>query len=108
MSILLDNQHQDEYIEKYMAEHKERGLSLTATTDAVPAYATADFIIIAAPTNYDPKTNFFDCSAVEAVLGLIKNATADREIKPTIVIKSTVPVGYTAAIRERLRRQSCL
>ena len=58
----------DEYIEKYMAEHKERKLSLRATTDAAAAYADADFIIVAAPTNYDPKTNFFDCSAVETVL----------------------------------------
>ena len=93
---------QDEYIEKYMAEHEERGLNLTATTDAAPAYASADFIIIAAPTNYDPKTNFFDCSAVETVLGLIKQATADRETKPTIVIKSTIPVGYTVHVREKM------
>ena len=93
---------QDEYIEKYMAEHAERGLSLTATTDAAPAYASADFIIIAAPTNYDPKTNFFDCSAVEAVLAIIKEATADREVKPTVVIKSTIPVGYTVHVREKM------
>ena len=93
---------QDEYIEKYMAEHEERGLSLHATTDAVPAYADANFIIVAAPTNYDPKTNFFDCSAVESVLALIKDATADKETKPTIVIKSTIPVGYTAHVREKL------
>jgi nucleotide sugar dehydrogenase len=90
---------QDEYIERYLSEHEERGLSLRATLDARAAYADADFIIIAAPTNYDPKTNFFDCSAVETVLELIKEATADR--KPTIVIKSTVPVGYTAQIREK-------
>ena len=69
---------QDEYIERYMAEHEERGLCLSATTDAASAYATADFIIIAAPTNYDPKTNFFDCSAVETVLGIIKAATEDK------------------------------
>ncbi len=93
---------QDEYIEKYMAEHEKRGLSLTATTDAAAAYNDADFIIVAAPTNYDPKTNFFDCSAVESVLSLIKEITADREIKPAIVIKSTVPVGYTAQVREKL------
>jgi len=93
---------QDEYIEKYMAEHEVRGLSLTATTDAASAYASADFIIIAAPTNYDPKTNYFDCSAVEAVLGLIKEATADKAAKPTVVIKSTIPVGYTAHVREQL------
>ena len=93
---------QDEYIEKYMAEHTERGLSLQATTDAVSAYADADYIIVSAPTNYDPKTNFFDCSAVESVLGLIKEATTEREMKPTIVIKSTIPVGYTVHIREKM------
>ena len=95
---------QDEYIEKYLAEHEARGLSLTATTDGAPAYASADFIIVAAPTNYDPKTNFFDCSAVEGVLKLIREATADRELKPTVVIKSTIPVGYTAQVREKLGR----
>ena len=93
---------QDEYIEKYLAEHAQRGLSLTATTDAAAAYASADFILVAAPTNYDPKTNFFDCSAVEGVLKLIREATAGREIQPTVVIKSTIPVGYTAAVREKL------
>lgn len=56
---------QDDYIEKFMAEHEERGLNLTATTDAEVAYSTADFVIIAAPTNYDPQKNFFDTSAVE-------------------------------------------
>ena len=59
---------QDEYIERYLAEHEARALSLTATTDAAAAYAEADFVVVAAPTNYDPKTNFFDCSAVESVL----------------------------------------
>ena len=93
---------QDEYIEKYMAEHEERGLSLKATTDGASAYKDADFIIVAAPTNYDPKTNFFDCTAVESVLSLIKETTADREVKPTVVIKSTIPVGYTMHVREKL------
>ena len=93
---------QDEYIEKYLAEHERRGLSLTATTDAASAYASADFIIVAAPTNYDPKTNFFDCSAVESVLKLIREATADREVRPTVVIKSTIPVGYTVQVRKTL------
>ena len=93
---------QDEYIEKYMAEHEERSLSLTATTDGASAYKDAEFIIVAAPTNYDPKTNFFDCSAVESVLSLIKETTADREVKPTVVIKSTIPVGYTMHVREKL------
>lgn len=92
---------QDEYIERYLAEHEKRKLSLTATTDAEAAYTDADFIIIAAPTNYDPKTNFFDCTAVEAVLALIKKSTIDRTTKPTVVIKSTVPVGYTVQVREK-------
>ena len=93
---------QDDYIEKYLAEHKERNLSFVATTDAESAYKDADFIIVAAPTNYDPKTNFFDCSAVESVLSLIKSVTDSRENKPTIVIKSTIPVGYTMQVREKL------
>ena len=93
---------QDEYIEKYMAEHMKKGLSLSATTNAISAYADADFIIVSAPTNYDPKTNFFDCSAVESVLALVKEATAERDVKPTVVIKSTIPVGYTVHIREKM------
>lgn len=93
---------QDDYIEKYMREHEERGLSLKATTDGPAAYKDADFVIVAAPTNYDPKTNFFDCSAVESVLKLIKETTAKKKQKPTIVIKSTIPVGYTAQVREQL------
>ncbi len=93
---------QDEYIEKYLAEHEERGLSLTAVVDGKDAYASADYIIVAAPTNYDPKTNFFDCSAVESVLALVKEVTADCEKKPTIVIKSTIPVGYTKDVRKKL------
>ena len=95
---------QDEYIEKYLDEAKKdkRNLDLTATTDGAAAYADADFIIIAAPTNYDPKQNFFDCSAVESVLALIKESTADRETKPTVIIKSTIPVGYTVHIREKM------
>lgn len=92
----------DEYIERYLAEHEKRGLSLSATTDAAKAYAEADFIIVAAPTNYDPKTNYFDCSAVESVLGVVKEATKDRESKPTIIIKSTIPVGYTLSVREKM------
>ena len=93
----------DEYIEKYLAEAKaeERRLDLTATIDGKAAYKDADFIIIAAPTNYDPQKNFFDCSAVEAVISLVLEAAADREAKPTIVIKSTIPVGYTKSIREK-------
>ena len=93
---------QDDYIEKYLseAERGKRELHLTTTTDGTTAYASADYIILAVPTNYDHKTNYFDCSAVETVLRLIKDCTSDRETKPTIVIKSTIPVGYTAHVRE--------
>ena len=93
---------QDDYIEKFLAEHAERGLSLKATRDAVSAYSEADYIIVAAPTNYDPRSNFFDCSAVESVLSVIKETTADRAVKPTVVIKSTIPVGYTVHVREKM------
>lgn len=93
---------QDDFIEQYLAEHEERQLSLKATTDGESAYKDADFIIVAAPTNYDPKTNFFDCSAVESVLSLIKDVTDKKKKKPTIVIKSTIPVGYTAQVREKM------
>ena len=94
---------QDEYIEKYLKEAKggKRTLNLTATADAVSAYAEADFIVIAAPTNYNPKTNFFDCSAVEAVIKLVLDAAKNRENKPTIVIKSTVPVGFTQSVCQK-------
>ena len=95
---------QDEYIEKYLSEAKagKRQLNLTATLDAKAAYSDADYIIVAAPTNYDPKTNYFDCSAVETVLRLVQESTKVRATLPTIVIKSTIPVGYTEHIREKL------
>ena len=101
---------QDDYIEKFLDEAKagKRELRLTATTDGASAYANADFIIVAAPTNYDPKQNFFDCSAVESVIGLVLDSTANRADKPTIVIKSTIPVGYTAHIRERFGADNIL
>lgn len=101
---------QDEYIEKYLAEAKngKRTLNLTATTDGAAAYASADYIIIAAPTNYDPKTNYFDCSAVESVIQLVLDSTADRETKPTIVIKSTIPVGYTEHIRKQFNTDNII
>ena len=94
---------QDEYIEQYLKEAKDgkRPLDLSATTDGASAYATADFIVIAAPTNYNPKTNYFDCSAVEDVIKLILESAKNRETKPTIVIKSTIPVGYTQSIRQK-------
>ena len=88
---------QDEYIEKYLAEHESRGLKLHATTDGASAYKDADYVIIAAPTNYDPQKNFFDCSAVESVIQLV----LDSSDKATMVIKSTIPVGYTKKVREK-------
>ena len=93
---------QDEYIEEYLDEAKAgtRTLRLTATTDGSAAYREADFVIVAAPTNYDPKTNFFDCSAVETVIQTVLDAAREREKKPVIVIKSTVPVGYTESVRK--------
>ncbi len=95
---------QDEYIEKFLGEAKEgkRELHFKAVTDGTTAYANADFIVVAVPTNYDPKLNFFDCSAVESVLNQIKEITSKSSKKPTIVIKSTIPVGYTVSIREKL------
>ncbi|MBQ7655842.1 MAG: nucleotide sugar dehydrogenase [Clostridia bacterium] len=99
---------QDDYIEKFLAEHEERKLSLAATTDARAAYASADFIIVAAPTNYDPKNNFFDCSAVESVLSVIKEATEGRDAKPTVVIKSTIPVGYTVFARKKMGMENII
>ena len=85
-----------------------RPLNLKATLDGAAAYKDADFIIIAAPTNYDPKKNFFDCSAVEAVLKLIKESTKKRRNKPAIVIKSTIPVGYTEQIRKKFGMDNIL
>ncbi len=85
---------QDEYIEKYLAE---KDLNLTATLDAKEAYSDADFIVIAAPTNYDSKKNFFDTSAVEAVIKLV----IEYNPEAIMVIKSTIPVGYTASVREK-------
>lgn len=85
---------QDEYIEKYLAEKE---LNLTATLDAEDAYHDADFVVIAAPTNYDSKKNFFDTSAVEAVIKLVM----EYNPQAIMVIKSTIPVGYTASVREK-------
>ncbi len=90
---------QDEYIEKYLEDAKKgiRTLNLTATTDGASAYKKADYVIIAAPTNYDPQKNFFDCSAVENVINLVLK----NNDKTVMVIKSTIPVGYTVKIREK-------
>ena len=85
---------QDEYIEKYLME---KDLNLVATTDGAGAYATADFVVIAAPTNYDPQKNFFDTSAVESVIDLVMSVNPDA----IMVIKSTIPVGYTRYIRKK-------
>ena len=85
---------QDEYIEKYLAEKE---LDLTATLDAKEAYSDADFVVIAAPTNYDSKKNFFDTSAVETVIKLV----IEYNPEAIMVIKSTIPVGYTASVREK-------
>lgn len=85
---------QDDYIEKYLAE---KDLDLTATLDAKEAYSDADFVVIAAPTNYDSKKNFFDTSAVEAVIKLV----IEYNPEAIMVIKSTIPVGYTASAREK-------
>ena len=85
---------QDEYIEKYLVEKE---LNLTATLDAKEAYSDADFVVIAAPTNYDSKKNFFDTSAVEAVIKLV----IEYNPEAIMVIKSTIPVGYTASVREK-------
>ena len=93
----------DEEIERFLTEAREgkRSLHLTATEDAAAACAGADFIVLAVPTDYDPLTHFFDCSAIESVLRSIRDCTAGREKPPTVVIKSTVPVGYTAQLRRR-------
>ena len=85
---------QDDYIEKYFGEKE---LNLVATLDGEKAYSDADYVIIAAPTNYDSKKNFFDTSAVEAVIDLVMKVNPDA----IMVIKSTIPVGYTKSIREK-------
>lgn len=92
---------QDEYIEKYLAE---KPLNLTATTDAKAAYADAEYVVIAAPTNYDSKKNYFDTSAVETVIRLV------QEVNPSaiMVIKSTIPVGYTQSVREKMGCENLL
>jgi UDPglucose 6-dehydrogenase len=92
---------QDDYIEKYLAEKE---LDLTATLDGESAYKDANFVIIAAPTNYDPKKNFFDCSAVEAVIELVLKVNPNA----VMVIKSTIPVGYTKSVRERFNTENII
>lgn len=92
---------QDDYIEKYLSE---KDLDLTATLDAKSAYKDADFVVIAAPTNYDSKKNFFDCSAVEDVIETV----LDVNPKATMVIKSTIPVGYTKSVREKYNTKNII
>ena len=92
---------QDDYIEKYFAEKE---LDLKATLDAEQAYRDADFVIIATPTNYDPKKNFFDTSAVEAVISLVSEVNPDA----IMVIKSTIPVGFTLSVREKYSTDNVL
>ncbi len=92
---------QDDYIEEYLAN---KPLNLTATLDAETAYKDADFVVIAAPTNYDSKKNFFDTSAVEAVIKLVQQYNPDA----IMVIKSTIPVGYTEQVREKLHVSNIL
>lgn len=92
---------QDEYIEKYLAEKE---LDLTATLDGEAAYKDAEFVVIAAPTNYDSKKNYFDTSAVEAVIKLVMQVNPDA----IMVIKSTIPVGYTANIREKMGSENII
>ena len=92
---------QDEYIEKYLAE---KVLDLTATLDGETAYKNADFVVIAAPTNYDSKKNFFDCSAVESVIELVLKVNPDA----TMIIKSTIPVGYTESVRKKYNTKNII
>ena len=92
---------QDDYIEEYLAHHT---LDLTATIDGESAYKDADFVVIAAPTNYDSKRNFFDTSAVEAVIELVLKVNPDA----IMVIKSTIPVGYTRQVREKYQTKNII
>ena len=92
---------QDDYIEKYLSEKE---LDLTATLDAEEAYKNAEFVIIAAPTNYDSKKNYFDTSAVETVINLVMHSNPEA----IMIIKSTIPVGYTERIREKTGSKNIL
>ena len=92
---------QDEYIEKYFAEKE---LDLTATLDAEMAYKSAEVVVIAAPTNYDSQKNYFDTSSVEEVIELVLRVNPDA----IIVIKSTIPVGYTQSIRQKFQTENIL
>ena len=95
---------QDDYIELFLEEHEKRELDLRATTDGAEAYAAADYVIIAAPTNYDPQKNYFDCSAVESVIELVLESSPTA----TMIIKSTIPVGYTEKVRVKYKTDRIL
>jgi UDPglucose 6-dehydrogenase len=92
---------QDDYIEKYLAEKE---LNLIATLDATKAYSEVDFVVIAAPTNYDPLKNYFDTSHVEEVIKLVRNVNPNA----VMVIKSTIPVGYTESVRQKLDTENVI
>lgn len=92
---------QDDYIEDYLAN---KTLNLTATLDAQSAYCDADFVVIAAPTNYDSKLNYFDTSAVESVIQLVMKVNPNA----IMIIKSTIPVGFTAMVREKYQSENIL
>ena len=91
----------DDYIEKYLSEKE---LDLTATLDGESAYSDAEFVVIAAPTNYDSKKNFFDCSAVESVIELVLRVNPSA----IMVIKSTIPVGYTKSVRDKYKTKNII
>ena len=103
--VELINRHkspiQDEYIEKYLAE---KPLDLTATLDGATAYSDADFVVIAAPTNYDPVKNYFDTSHVEEVIELVNSVNPNA----IMVVKSTIPVGYTESVRQKLNTENVI
>ncbi len=104
---LLNNRKspiQDDYIEKYLAEYDERKLRINAVTDGKEAFEKADFVIVATPTNYDVRTNSFDCSAVESVIEQVLESKSNA----FIVIKSTIPVGYTESLREKYQTERIL
>lgn len=100
----------DEYVERYLSEVRNgiRRLDLVATLDGGKAYEVADYVIIAAPTNYDPRKNYFDCSAVEGIIGDVVRASASKDAKPVIVIKSTVPVGFTESLQKKFSNYTIL
>ena len=101
---------EDQYIEKYLmdAKHGARKLSLKAMIDGREAYRNSDFVIIATPTNYDVERNYFDTSAVESVIESVLYASKGQEKQPVIVIKSTIPVGYTASVQEKFKTEKII